>query len=240
MIFMSIVTIVIIVVAVLVVPILVIGVMAVMRSRRLQGRFLPEYDRLIGQRDSKLKAESELAGRKRRVDSLDIDPLTDSARATYTQQWAAIQERFVDTPADAVAASQVLVAAVMGELGYPAEDHDQVLTDLSVEHASTLARYRAAEQVSGSAAAGTASTEDLRVAMTDYRALFRALVGEPVDADLRPAAPERAPMIEADGTTRDMSDTPVADGQPEMAAVGLDVDAAGPEFSRTNSAEMTK
>jgi hypothetical protein len=56
-----------IVVAVMVVAALVIDVMEVMRRRRLQQRFGPEYDRVAGERDSKLKAESELTARVRRV-----------------------------------------------------------------------------------------------------------------------------------------------------------------------------
>ena len=56
-----------IVVAVSVVAVLVIDVMEVMRRRRLQQRFGPEYDRVVGERDSKLKAESELTERVRRV-----------------------------------------------------------------------------------------------------------------------------------------------------------------------------
>ena len=142
-------TIIVIVVAVVVVAALVTGVMTIMRRRRLQQRFGPEYDRLAGERDSKLKAETELAERERRVEGLDIRPLTDSARERYAEQWAGIQERFVDTPPDAVSASQVLVVAVMTERGYPAEDHDQVLADLSVEHASMLDHYRAAERSAG-------------------------------------------------------------------------------------------
>ena len=100
---MSTVTIVAIVVAVIVVGAVVIGVMAVMRRRRLQQRFGPEYDRAVGESDSKLKAESELAERERRVRDLDIRPLTDAARRSYAQKWAGLQEQFVDTPADAVA-----------------------------------------------------------------------------------------------------------------------------------------
>jgi hypothetical protein len=138
---MSALTIVAIVVAVIVVGAVVVGVMAVMR-RRLQERFGPEYDRVVGESDSRLKAEGELAGRERRVRDLDIRPLTDSAREGYADQWAGIQEQFVDAPVDAVAASQVLVVTVMGERGYPAEHHDQVLADLSVEYAGTLGRYR--------------------------------------------------------------------------------------------------
>jgi len=51
----------------MVVAALVIDVMEVMRRRRLQQRFGPEYDRVAGERDSKLKAESELTARVRRV-----------------------------------------------------------------------------------------------------------------------------------------------------------------------------
>jgi FtsZ-interacting cell division protein ZipA len=212
MILMSTVTIVVIVAAVIVAAVVVIGLMAVRRRRRLQQRFGPEYDRLAGERDSKRKAESELVGRERRVHGLDIQPLTDSAQAAYASQWEAIQEQFVDTPAEAVASSQLLVIAVMSELGYPAEDPDQMLADLSVEHATTLDHYRAAEETSRSAVAGTASTEDLRLAMIDYRALFRDLVGEPAAAETGSSAAESAPVTEA-------ADVQVADTQPEMAAV---------------------
>jgi hypothetical protein len=178
-----------IVVAVIVVGAVVFGVMAVSRRRRLQQRFGPEYDRLVGERGSRRKAEAELTGRERRVQGLDIQPLTDAARASYAGQWTSIQEQFVDAPADAVSGAQILVAAVMTERGYPVEQHDQVLADLSVEHSGTLDRYRAAEEISATAAAGTASTEDLRQAMVHYRALFDELLGEPADQGSGPAVP---------------------------------------------------
>jgi len=76
----------------------------------------------------------------------------------------------------------------MTERGYPVEEDAQVLADLSVEHSGTLDRYRAAEEVSHRATAGTASTEDLRQAMIDYRALFGDLLGEPGDAGSESAA----------------------------------------------------
>ena len=174
-----------IVVAVIVVGIVFFGVMAVFRRRRLQQRFGPEYDRLVGERDSRREAEAELTERERRVQGLDIQPLTDVARASYAGQWTSIQEQFVDAPANAVSGAQFLVADVMTERGYPAGQHDQdqVLADLSVGHSGTLDRYRAAEEISGKAAAGTASTEDLRQAMVHYHALFADLLGEPVDSE---------------------------------------------------------
>lgn len=71
--------IVLIVVAVMVVAALVTGALAVTRRRRLQQRFGPEDDRVAGERDSKLKVESELTERECRVRDLDIQPRTDSA-----------------------------------------------------------------------------------------------------------------------------------------------------------------
>ena len=176
-------TLVIIVVVIVVVAALVVGVSAVTRRRRLQQRFGPEYDRLVGEHDSKLKAEAELKEREKRVHKLDIRPLTEEARASYAGQWAAIQERFVDAPTEAVTQSQVLVAAVMKDRGYPTEHREQIAADLSVEHSSMIENYRAAEQISENAAAGTASTEDLRQAMIHYRSLFRDLLGGSTAAD---------------------------------------------------------
>jgi len=182
-------TIVAIVVAIVVVAAVAIMLMAAARRRRLQRRFGPEYDRLVGERDSRLKAEAELFERERRVRNLDLRPLTPAARAGYTDRWAAIQEQFVDEPAEAASAANVLVVAVMTDRGYPVERHEQLLADLSVEHASTLDHYRQAEDITERAAAGTASTEDLRLAMIHYRTLFRELLGEPADAAGAPAEP---------------------------------------------------
>jgi hypothetical protein len=175
-----------IVVAVVVV-VLVIGLMSVARRRKLQQRFGPEYDRVVGETHSHRKANSELAERERRVRSLDIHPLDETIRVKYAGEWAAIQERFVDQPEQAVAQAGMLVTSVMKDRGYPTEDYDQILADLSVEHANTLDHYRAANQVSLQAQEGAASTEDLRLAMLHYRALFGDLLGQPEGAGTAPA-----------------------------------------------------
>jgi hypothetical protein len=167
-----------IIVAVVVV-LLVLGALSVARRRKLQQRFGPEYDRVVGETHSHRKAGAELTERERRVRSLDIHPLEETARARYAGEWAAIQERFVDQPGQAVAQAGLLVTSVMKDRGYPTEDYDQILADLSVEHANTLDHYRAAHQVSLQAEGGSASTEDLRLAMLHYRALFGDLLGQP-------------------------------------------------------------
>ncbi|HEX2318249.1 MAG TPA: hypothetical protein VHJ18_04625 [Streptosporangiaceae bacterium] len=205
-----------VVAAVIVVGILTICTLALARRRALQHRFGTEYDRVVGGSDSRLKAEARLKERERRVRDLDIRPLTNAARESYADRWAAIQDQFVDAPADTVAASRVLVIAVMSERGYPTDRPDQVLADLSVEHASTLDRYRSAERIIGSTASAAASTEDLRLAMIDYRALFRDLVGE---SDILPSSSAAAALaVEPEDKGRGTNPTQVAEAQVPVAA----------------------
>jgi hypothetical protein len=175
--------------------ILVIALMTSMRRRQLRQRFGPEYDRVVGEKQSQRRAGAELAERERRVRSLDIHPLDETTRVRYAAEWTAIQERFVDQPGQAVTQAGLLVTSVMRDRGYPTEGHDQILADLSVEHATTLDHYRAAHQTSMQAEAGTAETEDLRLAMLHYRALFSDLLGQP--SLPQPAAAATEPGTEA-------------------------------------------
>jgi len=88
-----------------------------------------------------------------------------------------VQQRFVDTPAEAVRDAQQLVTTVMRERGYPTNDVDERESMLSVDHADIVDRYRAATEIEARSQAGTATTEDLRQAMQHYRSLFDALLG---------------------------------------------------------------
>ena len=219
------------IVAIIVVVLVVAAALAVLaaanRRRRLRERFGPEYDRAVSEHDSKRQAEAELTERERRVSGLNIRPLNPTARARYSSEWTAVQEQFVDAPQAAVAGAHTLIVAVMKDRGYPTEDHDQAVADLSVEHASTLDRYRAAHAVSERAAAGSASTEDLRQAMVDYRSLFAELLGEPATetadgdpahtapAGTAPAGTAPADTVPAEGVP---ADVPAADGRTTPAA----------------------
>ena len=182
-------------VIVVIVIILAVAVFAASASRRsrLKKRFGPEYERLVSDQHSQRKAEAELAGRERRVRSLDIRPLTSAAQGEYVAQWATIQERFVDHPASAVSQAQQLVTAVLQDRCYPTEGYEQILADLSVEHARNLEHYRAAHALSESSANGSASTEDMRQAMIHYREMFDDLLGDQPATDDVTAADEVAP-----------------------------------------------
>jgi hypothetical protein len=187
-------TIVAVIVVIVVVAAVAVAVISQARRRRLRGRFGPEYDRVVEESDSRRQAEAELTQRERRVRDLDIHPLDPASRARYADEWTAIQEQFVDRPQEAVSEAQRLIVTVMTERGYPTEQEDQVLADLSVDHARTLSHYRAASDINAQAALGTASTEDLRQAMIHYRVLFQDLLGEhPSDQD---AADREVPVQE--------------------------------------------
>jgi hypothetical protein len=206
------------------------------RRRRLRERFGPEYDRAVTERGSRREAEAELSEREKHVRGLDIRPLSPTARSQYQSEWTAVQEQFVDAPQAAVTGAQTLVSAVMEARGYPTQPYDQTLADLSVEHASTLDHFRAAHDISQNAAAGTATTEDLRQAMIHYRALFAELLGEPSDLDGRAAGQDSVPATEPgaaaavdepapssiDQSAATPVDEPVATRADEPAAAAVD------------------
>src|SRR6266851_392955 len=102
-------TVAVVILVVLVVAVVVTAGISAARRRRLRERFGPEYDRVMAASESRRKGEAELAERERRVRDLDIRPLDPAVRAGYASQWEGIQERFVDTPQEAVAHAQRLV-----------------------------------------------------------------------------------------------------------------------------------
>lgn len=169
------------VIVVVLAAILVIGYLVARENRRrhLQDRFGPEYDRTLQERDSRKEAEQELAAREERHDKLDIKPLDQETRQNYSTKWSDVQEHFVDAPGFAVTEADALVTSVMADRGYPTEEFEQQVNDLSVAHAATLDHYRQAHDVSRRAARQEASTEELRQAMVHYRVLFQELLETP-------------------------------------------------------------
>jgi hypothetical protein len=161
-----------IILVVIVVAAVVVVASALLRRARMRRQFGPEYDRLakeIGPR----KADAELAARQRRVEALEIHPLSAEQQARYSSDWAVVQERFVDAPTEAVTAAGTLIWDVMRDRGYPADDRNASIEALSVYHARSLDGYRQTQDLR----AESATTEELREAMIRYRALFQDLTG---------------------------------------------------------------
>jgi hypothetical protein len=148
------------------------------RRERLRRRFGPEYDRAIEQYGSSAKAERALLERTKRIARFDVRHLNDADRAKFSASWRAVQARFVDDPGGAVHEGNELIKAVMHARGYPVEDFEQRVADLSVEHGNVVQHYRSARVLAEANRQGKASTEDLRQAFVHYRALFADLLEE--------------------------------------------------------------
>ena len=165
---------------VVIAAIVVLGVVAVglrsSRSRKLQERFGPEYDRVAADAPTKREAESELREREKRRDEFEIRPLDPRDRDRYRTQWRDLQAEFVDEPATAVRRADALIQNVMRDRGYPVDDFDTRAADLSVDHPRVVENYRAGHAIATRNESGNAGTEDLRQALMHYRALFDELL----------------------------------------------------------------
>lgn len=146
------------------------------RSKRLREEFGPEYEHAVEQTGDRGAAEKELRQRKQRIEKLHIVPLSEESRQKYADRWKKVQARFVDDPIGATIEADDVIGEVMQERGYPVSDFDQRIADVSVEHPDVANHYRAAHGVAIKATDGTATTEDLRQALLDYRALFEDLL----------------------------------------------------------------
>ena len=160
--------------------IIIVGVLwsalSTRRTRSLQERFGPEYDRELEKAGGRREAERELAEREKRHDELELRSLSDDARERYTEEWQVTQARFVDDPTGAVSEADDLVQRVMRDRGYPVDDFEQRAADISVEHPELVERYRTANGIARASERGQASTEDLRHSVRHYRALFVELL----------------------------------------------------------------
>ncbi len=169
-----------IIIAIIVVAVIIIAAMALARrnrSKSLQDRFGPEYERTVRESGgSREAAERELARRQERVKRMHIEELPAGAKARYTEEWRTVQTRFVDEPKTALVKADRLIANVMRDRGYQVDNFDQTVADLSADHPNVLQNYRTAHDITHRSETGEVTTEDLRQAMVQYRSLFDDLV----------------------------------------------------------------
>jgi hypothetical protein len=174
-----------IIVLVVVLAVIAVALIALFNTRSskrrqidLKHRFGPEYDRAVEEFGSPERAERELLAREKRVRKFKLHPLSDADRNQFSEEWRAVQARFVDDPSGAVTAANDLIKNVMSARGYEVEHFDQRVADLSVEHANVVDHYRAARVLSDANREGRANTEELRQAFVHYRALFADLLDQ--------------------------------------------------------------
>lgn len=143
---------------------------------RLRNRFGTEYDYCLREFKARDKAEADLESRLQRVQQLKVRELTGSERVRYVAEWDAVQSRFIDHPRGAVTEADELVNAVLQARGFPASGFVQRAADVSVHHPHLVESYRSAHGITVSAAKNEATTEELRTAMINYRALLDELL----------------------------------------------------------------
>jgi hypothetical protein len=185
-----------VVVVVIVVVLLVVAVLGVVLARRrrstqLQQQFGPEYERSVASSGDRRTAEAELAERRQRREEFDVRELRPEERDRFRGSWNDIQRDFVDDPRRALHSADLLVVEVMRLRGYPVEDDfDRRADDLSVDHPRVVQHYREAREVRDASTDGAADvdTERQRTALTSYRSLVDALLGD----DGRTADPSTA------------------------------------------------
>jgi hypothetical protein len=165
-------------IVVVVIVLAIVGLVMTAKQRRhsLQERFGPEYDRSVETAGGRRQAERELRDKAARRDQLDIRPLSAEARERYADEWALVQEGFVDEPGESVDQADALVVRVMRERGYPVDDFETRTDMAAVDHPDVVEHYRAADKIRTANRTGDADTEQLRVAVVHYRWLFDALL----------------------------------------------------------------
>ncbi|MEV6959526.1 hypothetical protein AB0M97_10035 [Streptomyces sp. NPDC051207] len=174
--------------------VVILAVALTLRARRtrsgpdLRQRFGPEYDHTVARHDGDTKAaERELAERLERHGNLRERPLEPAEREQYEARWAAAQERFVDSPREAVAEADRLLADLAGARGFPnGGQYEEQLAALSVHHAGHVDGYRRVHRAARAHPDGTRDgapgtglgTEEMREAMVQARALFDDLISD--------------------------------------------------------------
>ena len=207
-------------IVVIVVILLVVAVLGFVATRRrrstqLQQHFGPEYERSVAAASGDRKAaETALTERQQRRQELDVRDLRPEERSRFRDSWNEIQRGFVDDPRQSLHSADLLVAEVMRTRGYPVDDDfDRRADDLSVDHPRVVQHYREARKVRD--AGGDVDTENQRTAITSYRSLVNALLGDD-DADSgHHVTPDRdREVVDRDGTDDRPADRDAVDGRP--------------------------
>ena len=146
------------------------------RTRALRNRFGSEYDRAIITYGPS-EAEAKLLDRQSRVEALQIRELGVTERARFLSEWQVVQSRFVDHPRAAVIEANDLINALLEVRGYPMADFEQRAADVSVTYPRVVENYRIAHAIAIRHAGAEATTEELRTAMIQFRAIFDELAG---------------------------------------------------------------
>src|SRR5688572_3537065 len=92
------------------------------RTKRLQERFGPEYDRTVMGVGDRRVAESELERREQHAQEIKAHPINFLDRQRFLSRWKQCQAHFVDDPAGAVEEADQVLTDVMRTRGYSTDN----------------------------------------------------------------------------------------------------------------------
>ena len=147
------------------------------RRSQLKERFGSEYDNAVA-REGTGGAEKRLSELEEEHESLSLRPLPEAARERYLDEWRQAEARFVSDPQEAVRSAERVVERALEERGYPSDaDAERRAALVAVDHPDVAERYRHGHsKLDG--ADDEDSTEALREAMVDFRAVLEDVIGE--------------------------------------------------------------
>jgi hypothetical protein len=219
------------IVVVVAIALVVVGVRK-RKTAMLRERFGPEYDRAVENRGDQRAAEADLRAREKQRAQFEVNPLPEATRLQFADEWRDLQEHFVDQPAQATTAADILITRVMEARGYPMKDFDAQADLVSVDYPDTVENYRFAHAVRVRSETQQASTEDLREALLRYRSLFDELLRPDGDGAAAGTTGEAQP---ADASSRqrvtaapDPPDPGTSVTGPTDGSAGMASDGAGP------------
>jgi hypothetical protein len=158
------------------------------KTTALRSRFGSEYARAVDSHGSAREAEAKLSEREKRVATLSIRELGINERERFVTEWNTAQARFLDHPRLAVTEADDLINALLEARGYPPSSFEQRAADVSVHYPGVMQSYRHAHSIAVRLGQVEASTEELRTAMIEYRAIFDDLLQAKTHIEVKSAA----------------------------------------------------
>ncbi len=187
-----------IIVVVVVVILLLAIFFAVRRSRarrqqqqreRSREEFGSEYERTAREKGSEEEAEKELRRRRGSMER-NVESLPDERREHFEGQWGEVERVFVDNPERSIEMADRTVSDILQERRFvtdASQSDEETEKNLAAMHPDVADDYRLARRMradvvarsGGSSAdeAGEQSTEDLRLTIQRYRAVYERIVG---------------------------------------------------------------
>jgi uncharacterized membrane protein len=158
------------------------------QRERSREEFGSEYERMAQEKDSEEEAERELRERRGRVER-QVEPLSEESRDRFEEQWGEVERVFVDNPERSIEMADRTVSDVLAERNFisdAGQSDEETEQSLAAMHPDVADDYRGARRIRAEVVARSAdradegrdeeSTEELRLAIRKYRAVYQRLV----------------------------------------------------------------